>query len=40
MICCDTCPYWPACEEAEDFECNVLGLHDEWGEEPGSDQPL
>jgi hypothetical protein len=33
MICCDTCPYWPTCEEIEDFEQNVLRLHEEWGQE-------
>lgn len=31
MICCDTCPYYPTCEEIEDFERDVLGL-DEYDE--------
>jgi hypothetical protein len=32
MICCDTCPYYPTCEEIEDFERDVLGLQEEeWG---------
>lgn len=35
MICCDTCPYYPTCEEIEDFERDVLRLHEEWGEEYG-----
>jgi hypothetical protein len=31
MICCDTCPYSPTCEEEEDFAREVLGLDDdEW----------
>lgn len=29
MICCDTCAYWPTCEEEEDFRRNVLGLDDD-----------
>lgn len=33
MICCDTCPYYPTCEEIEDFTRDVLGLGEEWGEE-------
>jgi hypothetical protein len=28
VICCDTCPYYPTCEEIEDFERYVLGLDD------------
>ena len=28
----------PTCEEVEDFERNVLHLHDEWGEEHGDEQ--
>ena len=35
MICCDTCPYNPTCEEVEDFERDVLGLHEDWGQEHG-----
>lgn len=30
MICCDTCPYLPTCEEVDDFNREVLGL-DEFG---------
>lgn len=26
MICCDSCPYWPTCEEEDDFRREVLGL--------------
>lgn len=33
MICCDTCPYSPTCEEEEDFRREVLGL-DLWAEVP------
>jgi len=33
MICCDTCPYYPTCEEVEDFERDALGLHDDWGDD-------
>lgn len=33
MICCDTCPLAPTCEEVEDFERDILHLHEEWGEE-------
>lgn len=33
MICCDTCPYYPTCEEVEEFERDVLRMGDEWGEE-------
>ena len=29
MICCDTCPYNPTCEEEEDFRREVLGLDDD-----------
>jgi hypothetical protein len=39
MICCDTCPYWPTCEEVDDSKREVLGLDEEaiadeigWGE--------
>lgn len=44
MICCDTCPYWPTCEEIEDFERDVLHLNDdsgdfEWGDDGYSDAP-
>lgn len=30
MICCDTCPYFPTCEELDDFKRDVLGI-DEFG---------
>jgi hypothetical protein len=33
MICCDTCPYWPTCEEEDEFRREVLGLDTEEGEE-------
>lgn len=29
MICCDTCPYYPTCEEIDDFARDLLGLDDE-----------
>ena len=29
MICCDTCPYSPTCEERDDFMREVLGLDEE-----------
>lgn len=32
-ICCDTCPFEPTCEEIRDFERDVLGLGEEWGQE-------
>ena len=34
MICCDTCPYSPTCEEEDDF-LRSIGLldEDEWGDE-------
>ena len=32
-ICCDTCPYSPACEEERDFLTDVLGLNEDE-EEP------
>lgn len=42
MICCDTCPYFPTCEEVDDFKRDVLGwdelaLAEEigWGEVAG-----
>lgn len=31
MICCDSCPYWPTCEEVDEFNREVLGL-DELGQ--------
>lgn len=39
MICCDTCPLSPTCEEEDDFRRDVLGLDDdgyEW--ELGDDE--
>jgi hypothetical protein len=33
VICCDTCPFVPTCEEVEDFERDVLHLcedDDDW----------
>lgn len=30
MICCDSCPYWPTCEEEDDFRREVLGLDDDY----------
>ena len=38
MICCDTCPYMLTCEEIEDFERDVLRLHEEWAEEYPDDR--
>lgn len=35
MVCCDTCPYLPTCEEIADLERDVLRLGEEWGEEYG-----
>jgi hypothetical protein len=29
MTCCDTCPFYPTCEEIEDFERDVLHLDDD-----------
>ena len=29
MICCDSCPYWPTCEEEDDFLRQVFGLDDD-----------
>lgn len=37
MICCDTCPYSPTCEEEDDFLASI-GLGEPWGEEYG-DEP-
>ena len=31
-ICCDTCPFWPTCEDENEFTAQIFGL-DEWGEE-------
>jgi hypothetical protein len=39
MICCDTCPLAPTCEEIEDFERDVLRLHEEWGDDGYPDAP-
>jgi hypothetical protein len=34
MICCDSCPYSPTCEEEDDFYAQIFGAGDfEWGEE-------
>lgn len=32
MICCDTCPLSPTCEEEADFLADI-GLGEQWGEE-------
>lgn len=29
MICCDTCPFEPTCEEEDDFRRHIFGLDDE-----------
>jgi hypothetical protein len=29
VICCDTCPYNPTCEEEEDFLREIFGLDDD-----------
>jgi hypothetical protein len=34
-VCCDTCPFYPTCEEVRDFERDVLRLHEEWEDEHG-----
>jgi hypothetical protein len=34
MICCDTCPYGPTCEEENDFLAAIGLADDEWVEEP------
>jgi hypothetical protein len=41
VICCDTCPYYPACEEIDDFKRDVLLMSEEaiadeigWGAVP------
>lgn len=42
MVCCDTCPFTPTCEEEQDFLADI-GLAPAWGEEyeedslPGED---
>lgn len=33
MICCDTCPYNPTCEEQDEFLADIFGLDNEY-EEP------
>lgn len=33
MICCDTCPYSPTCEEEDDFLASIGLAREEWGEE-------
>jgi hypothetical protein len=38
VICCDTCPYSPTCEEERDFLADI-GLAPKWGEEYDDDQP-
>ena len=39
IICCDTCPYEPTCEEINDFERDVLHLDDDdYEREPGGDE--
>lgn len=36
MICCDTCPYNPTCEEQDEFLADIFGLNDEYEDpEPG-----
>jgi hypothetical protein len=29
MICCDSCPYSPTCEENDDFLRQIFGLDDD-----------
>lgn len=29
MICCDSCPYWPTCEEEDEFYRQIFGLDDD-----------
>lgn len=33
MICCDTCPYSPTCEEDDDFLRQIGLLDADWEEE-------
>jgi hypothetical protein len=33
VICCDTCPFSPTCEEEEEFLRDVGQADDWWGEE-------
>jgi hypothetical protein len=38
MICCDTCPFFPTCEEEDDFLASIgLAAREEWGEEYDDD---
>ena len=36
MVCCDTCPYTPTCEEEDDF-MQSIGLAESWGQEYDDD---
>lgn len=36
MICCDTCPCSPTCEEEDQFLADI-GLGEQWGEEYDDD---
>ncbi len=38
MICCDSCPYSPTCEEEQDFLRDIFGLDDDEAI-PGYDYP-
>jgi hypothetical protein len=33
MICCDTCPYSPTCEEEDDFLASIGLTDEEWGDD-------
>lgn len=34
MICCDSCPFSPTCEEEDDFYSQIFGAGDfEWGDD-------
>jgi hypothetical protein len=38
VICCDSCPFSPTCEEKDDFLASI-GQGEEWGEEYPDDFP-
>ena len=39
-ICCDSCPYYPTCEEINDFHRDIGLLADECGDETWSSPDL
>jgi hypothetical protein len=41
MICCDSCPFAPTCEEEDIFLASIgLASDDEWGEEFADEQDV